>query len=139
MLLQQEVDNMFAGKLLFIVLLSTAFLSTVGCGGSTSDCGASGLNVGPSAATVNHAAAPPGNSQTFSASFQFKNHPGCLAITAALVNSNWTTSDPSVHLSAPQATQVTATCTAAVATPVTITATPVSGEMFTGTAALTCN
>ena len=41
--------------------------------------------------------------------------------------------------SAPQATQGTATCTAAVTTPVTITATPVSGEMFIGHAALTCN
>jgi hypothetical protein len=55
------------------------------------------------------------------------------------VNSNWTVSDPSVQLSASQATQVTATCTAAVTTPVTITATPVSGEMFTGKASLTCN
>ena len=131
---------MFAGKLLFAVLLSTMFLSTVGCGGVTSpDCGANGLNVGPSAATVNHAAAAPGNSQVFSASFQFKNGPGCPGITAALVNSNWTASDPSVHLSVPQATQVTATCTAALATPVTITASQVGGEMFTGKASLTCN
>jgi hypothetical protein len=130
---------MFAGKLLFAVLLSMVFVSTIGCGGGSPDCGASGLNVGPSAATVNHAAAPPGNSQVFSASFQFKNNPGCPAITAALVNSNWTASDPSVQLSAPQAIQVTATCTAGVALPVTITATPVSGEMFTGKATLTCN
>ncbi|HEY2168033.1 MAG TPA: hypothetical protein VGJ30_00285, partial [Candidatus Angelobacter sp.] len=83
--------------------------------------------------------APPANSQMFSASFQFSNNPGCPAITAALVNSNWTVSDPSVHLSSPQATQVTATCTATVTTPVSITATPVSGEMFTGHASLTCN
>ena len=131
---------MFAGKLLLAVPLSMVLVSTIGCGGaSSSDCGPNGLNVGPSAAAVNHAAAPPGNSQVFSASFQFKANPGCPAITAALVNSNWTASDPSVHLSAPQATQVTATCTAAVATPVTITATPVSGEMFTGKASLTCN
>jgi hypothetical protein len=74
-----------------------------------------------------------------SASFQFSGNPGCPAVTAALVNSNWTVSDPSVHLSALQATQVTATCTAAIATPVTVTATPVSGEMFTGHASLTCN
>ena len=131
---------MLAGKLLSAVLLSMAFLSAVGCGGTASpDCGPNGLNVGPSTATVNHAAAAPGNGQVFSAFFQFKNNPGCPAITAALVNSNWTVSDPSVELSAPQATQVTATCTAAVATPVTITATPVSGEMFTGKASLTCN
>ena len=129
---------MFAGKLLLSVLLSMMLVSTIGCGGSP-DCGVSGLNVGPSAATVNHAAAAPGNSQVFSASFQFKNSPGCPAITAALVNSNWTASDPSVQLSAPQATQVTATCTAAVSTPVMITATQVGGEMFTGKASLTCN
>jgi len=139
MAIQQEVDNMFAGKILLALLLSVVLVSTIGCGGVSPDCGVNGLNVGPSAATVNHAAAPPGNSQVFSASFQFKNSPGCPAITAALVNSNWTVSDPSVHLSTPQATQVTATCTAAVATPVTITATPVSGEMFTGKASLTCN
>ena len=135
----KRLTSMFAGKLLFVVLLSAAFASTIGCGGSTPDCGVSGLSIGPSAATVNHAAAAPGNSQVFSATFQFKNGPGCPAVTAALVNSNWTVSDPSVHLSVPQAPQVTATCTAAVATPVTITATPVSGEMFTGNAALTCN
>ena len=139
MAIQQEVDNMFAGKIFLALLLFVVLVSTIGCGGGSPDCGVNGLNVGPSAATVNHAAAPPGNSQVFSASFQFKNSPGCPAITAALVNSNWTVSDPSVHLSAPQATQVTATCTAAVATPVTISATPVSGEMFTGKASLTCN
>ena len=131
---------MFAGKLLLAGLLSMVLVSTMGCGGTSSpDCGPNGLNVGPSAATVNHAAAPPGNNQTFSATFSFKANPGCPAVTSALVNSNWTVSDPSVQLSAPQATQVTATCTAAVATPVTITATQVGGEMFTGKASLTCN
>ena len=131
---------MFAGKLLLAVPLAMVLVSTIGCGGTSSpDCGANGLNVTPVSATVNHAAAPPGNSETFSASFLFKTNPGCPAITAALVNSNWTVSDPSVHLSAPQATQVTATCTAAVATPVTITATQVGGQMFTGKASLTCN
>ena len=131
---------MFRHKILVAVLLSAPLVSTMGCGGTGSpDCGVIGLNIGPSAATVDHAAAPPGNSQTFSATFQFKNSPGCPAVTAALVNSNWTVSDPSVRLSASQATQVTATCTAAVASPVTITATPASGEMFTGKASLTCN
>jgi hypothetical protein len=131
---------MFAGRILFAVLLSLSFVSTIGCGGTSSpDCGVVGLNVTPASATVNHAAAPPGNGQTFSASSLFKNSPGCPAVTAALVNSNWTVSDPSVHLSAPQAPQVTATCTAAVATPVTIMATPVSGQMFTGNASLICN
>lgn len=130
---------MFAAKMLFVLLLSAVLGLTIGCGGGSPDCGVNGLNVGPTAATVNHAGTPPSNSQVFSASFQFKNSPGCPAITAALVNSNWTVSDPSVHLSAPQATQVTATCTAAVATPVTIAATQVGGQMFTGNASLTCN
>jgi hypothetical protein len=84
-------------------------------------------------------AAAPGNSQTFSASFQVKNNPGCPAVTAALVNSNWTVSDPSVHLSSSPNTHVTATCAAAVSNPVAITATPADGEMFTGQASLTCN
>jgi len=130
---------MFAGKILFAIPLSMAFVSTIGCGGGSPDCGVNGLNVTPASATANHVAAPPGNGQVFSASFLFKNNPGCPAVTAALVNSNWTASDPSVQLSAPQATQVTATCTAGIALPVTISATPVSGAMFTGKASLTCN
>ena len=120
------------------LMLCTALAALAGCGGS-SNCGPVGLNVGPTAATVAHTAAAPANSQMFSASFQFSLSSGCPAVTAALVNSNWTVSDPSVHLSAAQGTQVTATCTAAVTTPVTITATPVSGQMFTGHASLTCN
>jgi len=139
MLLQQEETNMLAGKLVFAIPLSMVLVSTIGCGGGSADCGVNGLNVNPSSAMVNHAAAPPGNSQMFSASFQSKFGPGCPAVTAALVNANWTVSDPSVHLSAPQTIQLTATCTAAVVTPVTITATPVSGGTFTGKASLTCN
>jgi len=130
---------MFAGKLLFAIPLSIMLGSSIGCGGGSPDCGVNGLNVTPASATASHVAAPPGNSQVFSASFQSKANPGCPAITAALVNSNWTASDPSVQLSAPQAIQVTATCTAGVPLPVTISATPVSGEMFTGKASLTCN
>jgi hypothetical protein len=131
---------MFRHKILVAVLLSAPLVATMGCGGTSSpDCGVIGLNVTPSPVTVNHAAAPPGNSQVFSASFQFKNNPGCPAVTAALVNSNWTVNDPSVHLSASPTSQVTATCTAAVASAVTVTATQASGEMFTGKASLTCN
>jgi hypothetical protein len=128
----------FAGKSCALVLLGAWLAASIGCG-STSDCGINGLNVTPATTTASHAAAAPANAQVFSASFQFKNNPGCPAITAALVNSNWMVSDPSVHLSASPTTQVTATCTAAVAGPVTITATPVTGEMFTGKASLTCN
>ncbi|HEU5415000.1 MAG TPA: hypothetical protein VFW31_14625 [Candidatus Angelobacter sp.] len=106
----------------------------------TPNCGPLGLNVGPASATADHAATAPGNSQNFSASFQFNGNAGCPAgQTAALVNSNWTTNDPSVHLSAAQGTQVVATYTAALANPVTVTATPANGQMFTGRAMLTCN
>ncbi len=103
------------------------------------NCGVVGLNVTPSSMTINHAAAPPGNGQTFSTSFQFANNPGCPAVTAALVTSNWIVSDPSVHLSASQGSMVAATCTAALAGSVTVTATPADGEMFTGKATLMCN
>jgi hypothetical protein len=128
----------FARKISVLVLLNAALAASVGCG-SNSDCGVNGMNVTPVTTTASHSAAAPANTQIFSASFQFKNNPGCPAVTAALVNSNWMASDPSVHLSVSPTTQVTATCTAAVAGPVTITATPVSGEMFTGKASLTCN
>src|SRR6185312_15839798 len=122
------------------LMLCIALGAIAGCGGTgPQNCGPVGLNVTPTTVTADHVAAPPANSQTFSAAFQFSSNPGCPAVTAALVNSNWTVSDPSVHLSAPQATQVTATCTAASTSPATITATPVSGEMFTGRASLTCN
>ena len=122
------------------VLLSAALLSLAGCGGSSSptDCGPVGLNVTPASMTVDHTALPPANSQTFSASFQFSNKPGCPAVTAALVSSNWTVSDPSVHLSTMPASQISATCTAAVANPVTITATAATGQAFTGQASLSC-
>lgn len=130
---------MLTCRLLAGVSLGASLLATIGCGGQGSDCGVSGLNVLPSIATADHVAAPPGNGQTFSASFQFKNNAGCPAVTAALVNSNWTASDPSVHLSSSPTTMVTATCTAAVATPVNITATPADGQMFTGRGSLTCN
>lgn len=123
-------------------LFSAVFLCMLGCGSRTMtpNCGAVGLNVGPAAATANHAAAVPNNGQTFSATFQFSGAAGCPAgQTAALVNSNWAISDPSVHLSAAQGTQVVATCTAALANPVNVSATPVTGQMFTGQAALTCN
>jgi hypothetical protein len=133
---------MSAVKVWLCSLFPALLLFTAGCGSTmmTPNCGPVGLNVGPASAMVDHAAAAPGNSQTFSAFFQFSGSQGCVAAqTAALVNSNWTTSDPSVHLSATQGGQVVATCTAALANPVTVTATPASGQMFTGRAALTCN
>jgi len=130
---------MYTSRLFAGVCVGVMLLSTMCCGGNGPDCGVNGLNVGPSTATVDHMAAAPGNSQTFNASFQVKNNSGCPAVTAALVNSNWTVSDPSVHLSSSPSTHVTATCTAAVSNPVAITATPADGEMFIGKASLTCN
>ncbi len=129
---------MLAFRILAAVCLAATIFLILGCGGG-SDCGVNGINVTPSTATADHTAAPPGNGQSFSAFFQFKNNPGCPAITPAFVNSNWTASDPSVHLSSSPASVVVATCTAALPNPVTITATPADGEMFTGRASLTCN
>lgn len=126
-------------KMLLYLLLYAACFSFAGCGGSSApDCGAIGLNVTPSSATADHTAAAPGNGGGFSAFDLFKNGPGCPAITAAPVNSNWTASDPSVHFSTMPASLVTATCTAAVANPVTITATAATGQALTGQASLTC-
>jgi hypothetical protein len=128
---------MFTSRLFVVVSLGVTLLITVGCGGS--NCQIVGLNVAPPTAAANHTATAPSNGQTFSASDQFKG--ACLgsAGTAALINSNWTASDPSVHLSASPAGQVTATCTAALANPVTITATAADGSGHTGQASLTCN
>ena len=130
--------NNFLSKLLAGVCLSLALPLTISCGGAP-DCGVTGMVVGPASATVSHAAAAPANSQTFSATVKFKSQNGCIGIaTAALVVSNWTASDPSVHLSPSPSGQVTATCTAALANPVTITATQASGGTFTGQASLVC-
>jgi hypothetical protein len=129
---------MLISRLCLCALLIACIVFIAGCGGSTSDCGVVGLNVTPPSSTADHIAAAPANSEIFSASFLFANHSGCPAILAALVPSNWTASDPSVHLSASPTSQVTATCTAAVAGPVTITATAASGQMLTGQATLTC-
>ncbi|HKD79378.1 MAG TPA: hypothetical protein VKH81_06760 [Candidatus Angelobacter sp.] len=133
----------FVSKLIVGACLTVALPLSISCGGNSPNCGATGLNVGPATATVSHTAAAPANGQMFSAIFQFnqaKAQNGCVAsAVAALVNSNWTASDPSVHLSSSPTTQVTATCTAALTNPVTITATQASGGTLTGQATLTCN
>lgn len=127
-------------KFFLSLLLAGIVISSVGCGGSTMpSCGAAGILISPPTATVNHAASPPGNSESFVASPKFPIIPGCPAITAAPINSNWSVSDPSVHLSATQGTTITATCTAALTNPATVTATSADSQMLTGTAALTCN
>lgn len=129
---------MFASRVIPSVLVCAALQAIAGCGGS-SNCAAVGLNVAPSSATLDHTAAAPANSQMFSTTTLFGGGNGvCTGNAAALVSSNWMVSDPSVHLSAAQGPQITATCTAAVASPVTITATAVDGQMLTGQASLTC-
>src|SRR5215472_11882022 len=120
------------------LFLAVSLLATVGCGGSS--CNVDSLVVTPPTATLSHTAAAPGNSQTFNA----VNHIGggggvCTGNAAALRISNWTVSDPSVHLSSSPAPTVTATCTAAVTSPVTVTATSVDGQNLTGQASLNCN
>src|SRR5215472_2313745 len=114
------ISSFFAKRFFASVGASATLLLMIGCGGSTPNCGVTGLAVGPQTAVVDHAAAAPANSQIFSATFQFSGQNGCVAAqAAALVPSNWTASDPSVHLSASPSGQVTATCTATVANPVT--------------------
>ena len=129
--------NNFPSKLLAGICLSLALPLTISCG--SSDCTITGMVIGPASAMVSHAAAAPANSQTFSATFQFKSQNACGGTaTSALVVSNWTASDPSVHLSPSPSGQVTATCTAALTNPVTITAAQVSGGTFTGQGSLVC-
>ncbi len=125
--------NVCLGGIVSIALLS------MGCGGNLVPCPVSAviaLNVSPATASVNHAVAPPGNTQAFLSQVAST---ACGTTTAALASSNWTASDPSVQLSPSPNTQVTATCTAAVVNPVTITAVSADGRMLTGRAMLTCN
>src|SRR5262249_42897924 len=132
----------FAKRFLTSVGAGAVLLLLISCGGNMPNCAATGLNIGPTASTISHTAPAPANSQTFNASFQFnqaKTQNGCVtSFVAALLNSNGTAGDPSVQLSASPSTQVTATCTAALANPVTITATQASGGTLTGQATLTC-
>ncbi|HEX3587840.1 MAG TPA: hypothetical protein VH024_17705 [Candidatus Angelobacter sp.] len=120
-------------------LLSAALLAGAGCGGSSSNnCKVTALNVTPSSMTVNHTAAPPANSQVFTSTDLFTGNGVCTANTAAAVSSNWTASDPSIHLSASPTTQVTATCTATLINPAIIRAVAASDQTLTGQASLTC-
>lgn len=132
-------DRMFLRTFLALSLLSAALLTCAGCGGSSSNnCKLTALNVTPPSMTVNHAAAPPANSQSFNSSGLLTGNGVCTGNTAVLISSNWTASDPSIQLSASPATQVTATCTAALANPATIRAVAVSDQTLTGQASLTC-
>ncbi|HET7873257.1 MAG TPA: hypothetical protein VFL42_12140 [Terriglobales bacterium] len=128
-------------KVIYSLFVSAMLLALAGCASSGStDCSPTALNVTPASASVDHTALAPANSEIFSASFLPSSKPGCVsvAITPALANSNWTVSDPSVHLSSTPTTQITATCTAALASPATITATAASGQPLSGQATLAC-
>lgn len=119
-------------KFYLVLFLGTILLLASGCGGGSLNCG--GISVSPATATVNHGALPPANGQAFTAT----TNPCGTAKTAAAVDADWTVSDPSVHLSPSPSTTVIATCTEALANPVTISATPVNG-MTIAQASLTCN
>ena len=132
-------DRMLPWRLLACFLLSAALLAAAGCGGSSSNnCTVTALNVTPSSMTVNHTAAPPANSQVFTSTGLFTGNGVCTANAAAAVSSNWTASDPSIHLSASPATQIAATCTATLTSPATIRAVAASDQTLTGQASLTC-
>lgn len=120
-------------KFYLALFLGTTLLLVNSCGGNL-NCGGNSIKVLPAAATANHGALPPANGQAFAA----LSNPCGTAATAAMVNSSWMVSDPSVHLSASPNTTVIATCTAALANPVTVTATAVNG-MASAQASLTCN
>ena len=132
-------DKILPLRLLTSFLLSAALLAGAGCGGSSSsNCAVTALRITPSSMTVNHTAAPPANSQTFTASGLITGNGVCTGNTAAMVSSNWTASDPSIQLSASPTTQVTATCTAALTNPATIKAVSATDQTLTGQASLTC-
>ena len=132
-------ERMLPRRLLARFLLSAALLAVAGCGGSSSNnCKVTALNVTPQSMTVNHAAAPPANSQVFTATGLLTGNGVCTGNTAAMVSSNWTASDPSIQLSASPTTQVTATCTAALTNPATIKAVSATDQTLTGQASLTC-
>lgn len=131
-------DRMPPSRLLARFLFSAALLACAGCGGSSNNCTVTALRITPSSMTVNHTAASPANSQTFAATALFTGNGVCTANTAAAVSSNWTTSDPSIQLSASPTAQVTATCTATLANPATIRAVAASNQTLTGQATLTC-
>lgn len=123
-------------------LAVTAFLVSLGCGGSRQNCNLTALSVSPSSATADHATSTPGNQVQFFAGPVTKGQ--CSAV--ACVNcwgQTWTVSDAvNVSISNNANDNGTATCLGATNGAVTITATaPVSGkstQTVTGTATLIC-
>src|SRR5262245_58424669 len=121
------------------ILLS---LAPTGCGGkSTPECRILSINVSPGSTTVDHAAAPPGNTQQFSA-FVGSGTSGCVFAQSNLTTVVWSVSDP-VNASISNVQGLTygvATCKAARTGPVVVTGT-LSQTNFrdvSGTASLNC-
>lgn len=126
-------------RTLTALLFYASLIIAAGSGSAfAGDCRVTALNVAPPSASADHAAAAPANGQVFTASNHFTGSGPCSQNAAMMVKANWTVSDPSVHLSATQGNHVTATCTAALAKPVTVKATAVSDPKLTGQASLTC-
>jgi hypothetical protein len=128
---------------LLLVLSTLCCFAISGCGGNTTpSCKILAINVFPATATVDHAAVPPGNTQHFDA-FIAKVPPGCEFLTGNIFDAVWSVSDPvNVSISnAQDATRGTATCKAATAGAVTVTATKSQsdGSSVSNTASLTCN
>lgn len=129
-----------------VLQIGAAFLMAAvagGCGSkSMSGCKINSINVFPVSATVNHAAVPPGNTQHFDA-FIASEPNGCFFTQSNLTNATWSVSDTTnVSISNVQdSTYGTATCKAATAGAITVTATVPAGDGTTvsKTASLTCN
>jgi len=125
-------------RMLIAFLFCASFIIAGSASAYAGECTVTALNVAPPSATADHAAAAPANGQIFTASNHFTGSGPCTQNASMMVNANWTVSDPSVHLSATEGSHVTATCTATLDKPVTVTATAVSDPKLTGQAMLTC-
>jgi len=128
---------------LSLSMLILLFVALAGCGGkSTTTCKINAINLSPAAATIDHTAPPPGNTQHFAA-FIASEPAGCAFMLSNLPNATWSVSDPvNVSISnPPDPTFGTATCKAATAGAITVTATVPAGDgtNVTNTASLTCN
>lgn len=122
-----------------VLLLSCCALA--GCGSSTTVCKLTAINVFPQNATADHAAAAPGNQQQFAA-FAASGTSGCAVALSNLTNATWSVSDPvAASIGNVQGPNYgNATCLAATASPVTVTATVPAGDGTTvsNTASLSC-
>jgi hypothetical protein len=119
------------------------FAAMAGCGGNSDPaCKLTAIKVFPASATISHTAAPPGNSQQFSA-FASTGTPGCVFAQSNLTTAIWSVSDTTnisisnVH----DATYGIATCKGATAGAATVMATVPAGDgtNVVNTALLTCN